>query len=114
MRKHWQIGNLTVLIALAAICPYAMVFGQTPQTPAAAPLQSDSSDSSSEKPVLLDRVIAIINGDVLLESDVLQEMRLAALQPITVQAGQNTKQRAVQRLIARALILRQMREQHQI
>jgi peptidyl-prolyl cis-trans isomerase SurA len=114
MRKHWQIGNLTVLIVLAAICPYAMVFGQTPQTPAAAPLQSDSSDSSSEKPVLLDRVIAIINGDVLLESDVLQEMRLAALQPITVQAGQNTKQRAVQRLIARALILRQMREQHQI
>src|SRR5580698_4375050 len=111
MRKHWQIGNLTVLIALAAICPYAKVFGQTPQTSAAAPLQSDSS---SEKPVLLDRVIAIVNGDVLLESDVLEEMRLAALQPITVQAGQNTKQRAVQRLIARALILRQKREQHQI
>jgi hypothetical protein len=59
-------------------------------------------------------VIAIVNGDVLLESDVREEMRVAVLQPITVPAGQNTEVNAAQRLIRRALILQQMRAQQTI
>jgi peptidyl-prolyl cis-trans isomerase SurA len=115
MTKHRQTGNLA-LTALLAVCLGARTLAQTPQTtaPATPVPPSDASSASAEKPLLLDRVIAIVNGDVLLESDVLQEMRIAALQPITVPAAQNTKQRAAQRLIARSLILRQMREQHQI
>ncbi len=66
------------------------------------------------QPVVLDRVIAIINGDVLLESDVREEMRFSVLQPISVPASQNTEERAAQRLITRTLILRQMKEQNGI
>jgi peptidyl-prolyl cis-trans isomerase SurA len=65
-------------------------------------------------PVVLDRVIAIVNGQVLLESDVREEMRLSVLQPITVPIGENTDVNAARRLIRRALILKQMQEQQQI
>lgn len=68
---------------------------------------------TSDKPIVLDRVIAIVNGEVLLESDVREEMRMAVLQPISVPANQNNDVRAARRLITRALILRQMQEQQQ-
>ena len=67
----------------------------------------------SDKPVVLDRVIAIINGTVLLQSDVDEEMRFATLEPLRVLPGQNTPKRAAQRLISRTLILEQMNEQQQ-
>jgi peptidyl-prolyl cis-trans isomerase SurA len=62
----------------------------------------------AQKPVVLDHVIAVINGSVILDSDVQEEMRLAVLQPFS-DPGRNTPKRALQRLIDRALILQQMR-----
>jgi peptidyl-prolyl cis-trans isomerase SurA len=62
----------------------------------------------AQKPVVLDHVVAVINGSVILESDVQEDMRLAVLQPFS-DPGRNTPQRALQRLIDRALILQQMR-----
>jgi peptidyl-prolyl cis-trans isomerase SurA len=64
--------------------------------------------AQAQTPVVLDHVIAVINGSVILESDVQEEMRLAALQPFT-DPGRNTPKRALQRLIDRDLILQQMR-----
>jgi peptidyl-prolyl cis-trans isomerase SurA len=87
------------------LCLCVSAFAQTPSMPVA---------SAPAKPVVLDRVIAIINGDVLLESDVREEMRLSVLQPVSVPANQNTVERAAQRLITRTLILRQMRDQNAI
>jgi peptidyl-prolyl cis-trans isomerase SurA len=58
--------------------------------------------------VVLDHVVAVINGSVILESDVQEEMRYGVLQPFTVNPARNTPQRALQRLIDRALILQQM------
>jgi hypothetical protein len=116
MMNHRHIGIFAAQVALLAICLSAKTYAQTTSptpAPPSAP-QTDTPSASAEKPIQLDRVIAIVNGDVLLESDVREEMRLAVLQPITVPAGQNTQARAAQRLITRALILRQMREQHQI
>jgi peptidyl-prolyl cis-trans isomerase SurA len=113
MTKHRQTGNFVALIALLAVCLGAKTFAQIPQMPTPT-TQSDASGAPAEKPVQLDRVIAIVNGDVLLESDVREELRLAVLQPISEPANQNTQIRAAQRLISRALILRQMRDQHQI
>jgi hypothetical protein len=96
-----------------AVCLSAELFAQAPQatSPAAT---AQMQVGAAETPVVLDHVIAIINGDVLLESDVREEMRLSVLQPVTIPAGQNTTPRALQRLITRTLILRQMREQNQI
>ena len=70
-------------------------------------LLATASLAQAQKPVVLDHVVAVINGSVILESDVQEEMRLAVLQPFS-DPGRNTPKRALQRLIDRALILQQM------
>jgi peptidyl-prolyl cis-trans isomerase SurA len=59
--------------------------------------------------VVLDHVVAVINGSVILESDVKEEMNYAVLQPFSINSARNTPERALQRLIDRALILQQMK-----
>ncbi len=66
---------------------------------------------SSQQPVVLDSLIAVINGEVLLRSDLQTEMEMAALEPLTLPAGKNFERRAAQRLVNRTLILQQMRSQ---
>ncbi|HKR26062.1 MAG TPA: hypothetical protein VJS11_01360 [Acidobacteriaceae bacterium] len=61
----------------------------------------------------LDHVVAIVGSDVILQSDVWQEMRFSALEPLQVLPGQNTPDRALRRLIDRTLIMEQMKEQQQ-
>ena len=51
--------------------------------------------------VVLDHVVAVINGSVILESDVKEEMSYAVLQPFSIDSARNTPQRALQRLIDR-------------
>lgn len=63
--------------------------------------------------VELDHVVAVINGDVLLGSDVEEEMHFAALEPFSPNAGKDTRQDALHRLISRSLIVQQMRQQQQ-
>ncbi|AXC15188.1 Peptidyl-prolyl cis-trans isomerase [Acidisarcina polymorpha] len=62
-------------------------------------------------PVVLDRVIAVVNGDVLLQSDLQSEEDMAALQPLSVPAGKGFERRVAERLINRVLILQQMQSQ---
>lgn len=75
--------------------------------------QTAASAASGGQPVVLDRVVAVINGDVLLESDVNEEMRFAALEPFELNSGKDTRRDAMRRLINRALIMQQMKEQQQ-
>ena len=58
--------------------------------------------------MVLDHVVAVINGSVILQSDVTEEMSYAVLQPFGLDNTRNTPQRALQRLIDRDLILQQM------
>jgi peptidyl-prolyl cis-trans isomerase SurA len=81
---------------------------------AAAPAQETataSAPTSSQQPVVLDSVIAVINGEVLLRSDLQTEMNMAALEPLSLPPGKNLEQRAARRLINRTLILQQMQIQ---
>jgi peptidyl-prolyl cis-trans isomerase SurA len=73
--------------------------------------QTAASAASGGQPVVLDHVVAVINGDVLLQSDVDEEMHFAALEPSQSGAGKDTRQDAMSRLVNRTLILQQMREQ---
>jgi peptidyl-prolyl cis-trans isomerase SurA len=59
--------------------------------------------------VVLDHVVAVINGSVILQSDVDEELRYAVLQPFSINSNRNTPQSALQRLIDRDLILQQMK-----
>ena len=57
--------------------------------------------------VSLDRVIAIVNGDLVLESDLEAEERFAAFQPLR-EPEPDSQDKLIERLINRTLILQQM------
>jgi hypothetical protein len=56
--------------------------------------------------VVLDRLVAVVNGDVILESDVDEERRFEEIQPYRAEAD-STRARIIERLVDRALILQQ-------
>ncbi len=70
-----------------------------------------SGEAPEGKPIVLDSVVAIVNGDVLLQSDVEEERRFESLQLLP--ANENNDERAAEHLITRTLILQQMKEQDQ-
>lgn len=81
------------------------------QTGAPANVVATGSGVVAEKPqlvpgIVLDRVIAVVNGDVILESDVDEERRFEEIQPYRTMPV-FTRDRAIERLIDRALILQQ-------
>ena len=63
--------------------------------------------------VLLDRVVAVVNGDVVLESDVEEERRMAVFQPISSPEGNASREKAIERLVNRRLLLQQAQLQPQ-
>jgi peptidyl-prolyl cis-trans isomerase SurA len=76
--------------------------------PPSAPVQQPAPIPNS---VLLDRVVAVINGDVILESDVLEEEQFVQLQPYHSPGDGTLKEQALQHLVNRTLILQQIKEQ---
>jgi peptidyl-prolyl cis-trans isomerase SurA len=86
---------------------WAILFAAIISAPAWA--QQPAPASIPPGAVVLDHVVAVINGSVILESDVKEEMNYAVLQPFSINSARNTPQRALQRLIDRALILQQMK-----
>ena len=87
----------------------------TLETPSAA--QSDAPPTVITEPKLpgmpavqgeeIDRVVAIVNGELILDSDVDQERRFSALLPYGEAAGAYSRDAAIERLINRDLILQQ-------
>jgi peptidyl-prolyl cis-trans isomerase SurA len=65
-----------------------------------------SAGQSSDQGVVLDRIVAVVNGDIILESDVDEERRFEEIQPYR-SVTNSTRERAIARLIDRALILQQ-------
>jgi peptidyl-prolyl cis-trans isomerase SurA len=64
-----------------------------------------------EKPVLLDRAVAVINGAVILASDVREQQRFAVFEPLSVPGGEFTPMEAMRQIVNRTLLLDQMEEQ---
>jgi hypothetical protein len=56
--------------------------------------------------VLVDQVIGVVNGDLILESDIDEERRFEAFEPFST-PGTFSRDRAIERLIDRTLILQQ-------
>jgi hypothetical protein len=96
MRVSTKIRLAVVLLAMAAT--------QSGLAQATAP-------TASASPELLDSVVALVNDDVLLESDVEEEERFAAFEPFTTAGAVNPRQEALGRLIDRTLVGEQMRRQ---
>jgi hypothetical protein len=87
----------------------ALVFAALPMCVGAQPTATGTAQATSSAGdlVTLDRVVAIVNGDLILESDVESETRFAAFQPFS-EAKAPTRDELIERLIDRALILQQM------
>ncbi len=103
-----RLGCIRAMVALV-ILAIGVARAQTASPQAPPPPISPAAD----KPIELDHVVAIIGSNVLLQSDVEQEMHFSALEPLQVLPGQNTPDLAIVRLIDRTLILQQMGEQQQ-
>jgi hypothetical protein len=78
-------------------------------TPGAS-FRAAQSDQAAA-PVVLDRVVAVVNKHAILASDIDDEIRLSVLDPNLVGQGTLTAPRALDQLISRALIEQQIREQ---
>ncbi len=62
-------------------------------------------------PVVLDRVVAVVNNQAILASDLDDEVRLAVLDPGRAGLGAISPQLALEQLISRALIQQQIRQE---
>jgi peptidyl-prolyl cis-trans isomerase SurA len=79
-----------------------------PVAPSASATQTVAP--STERGVALDSIVAVVNDDVILESDVDEEQRLMEFQPLH-DSSRNTREEIINRLIDRTLILQQSRLQ---
>lgn len=112
---RWLIGGLVLATAVLQVRPG---WAQSPaaqkataQKPTAAkpavPLGPASSLPGAGQGIVLDKVIAVVNGDLILESDVDEEQRFEEIQPYRTVDSNHSREFTVRRLIDRMLILQQ-------
>ena len=78
---------------------------------AATPMALSDKAPAASAGVLVDQVIAVVNGDLVLESDVEEEHRFEAFQPFSSVDPPASRQGEIERLVDRALILQQAKLQ---
>jgi hypothetical protein len=78
---------------------------------AAGVAQATVPAANPTKVIVLDRVVAVVNNQAILASDVDEEIRLAVLDPGQVGLGVLTPQSALEQLVSRALIQQQIRQE---
>jgi hypothetical protein len=93
-------------MTLAADGQAAATRQAVPQAPTPAPAAPTMPATNGQE---IDRVVAIVNGDLILDSDVDEERRFNALQPFRDRRNDASRDRAIERLINRDLILEQIK-----
>ncbi|AFL89456.1 SurA-like protein [Terriglobus roseus DSM 18391] len=69
--------------------------------------KADSNKLPAERGDVVDRIVAIVNGDLVLESDVEVEERFTKLYPYSTDSSKPLREQAITRLIDRSLIEQQ-------
>jgi peptidyl-prolyl cis-trans isomerase SurA len=96
-----------ITLAFPAVAAACLLVLAVALSPAQSPPQPAASPSSG--PVVLDRAVAVVNKQVILSSDLDDEIRLSVLEPD--RGRELTAQEALEQLISRTLIEQQIREQ---
>jgi peptidyl-prolyl cis-trans isomerase SurA len=65
----------------------------------------------SQTPIVLDRVVAVVNRQAILDSDIEDEIRASILDPVRTGQDELTRQHALELLISRTLIQQQIRRE---
>ena len=96
-----MLHELGAFCCVAALAMAPMCLAQTQPPVGGAPAAAVGQGT------VLDRIVAVVNDDVILESDVDEERRFESIQPYRGSNAEFSRERAVQRLIDRTLILQQ-------
>lgn len=96
---RWLI-SAAAFTAMSVLTMGRLWAGQAAATP------TTQTKAAPAQGVVLDRLVAVVNGDVILESDVDEERRFEEIQPYRA-ASDSTRARIIERLIDRVLILQQ-------
>ena len=103
----WR-GALALAMAAALMGGWVCSAQTTsPVGQAGDPAASSVAGSFGGTGTVLDAVVAVVNGDVILESDVDEERRFEQIQPYRRVASEFLRENAIERLVNRALILQQ-------
>lgn len=107
MGRGMLMGAWVIGLGMAMLAGAQVPAARTPNVGAGAvrtapPVSGDG--------VLVDQVIAVVNGDLILDSDVDEERRFQAFQPLRA-TGDFSRDKAIDRLIDRDLILQQAKLQ---
>ena len=108
MLRSLAVG--AVLCALSSVNAEAQAAAQraaVPQTPPAPKPGAPKMPAMQGQEI--DRVVAIVNGDLILDSDVDEERRFTAFQAYRDPDGDYSRDKAIERLINRDLILQQIK-----
>lgn len=97
-----QFGILTAMALAAPAMPAG-------QRMTATPVSTEEAASAASE--VLDRVVAVVNNQAILASDIDDEIRLSVLDPGRGGLGALTRTRALDQLIGRALIEQQIRQE---
>ncbi|MGA8086990.1 MAG: SurA N-terminal domain-containing protein [Terracidiphilus sp.] len=92
--------------AMRWFCIFAVLAGML-----SAEAQTSGGTADAALPVRIDRVVAVVNRQAILESDIEDEMQLSVLDPSTNPKEKMTQQQALERLISRALIQQQIQQE---
>jgi hypothetical protein len=104
MKMQAKFGSFSILAALLC-CVYGVA--QKGAAPAKEQAAADAHKLPAEKGESIDRIVAVVNGDIVLESDLDEELRFVKLQPYRITSGETPREQALSRLIDRRLILQQ-------
>jgi peptidyl-prolyl cis-trans isomerase SurA len=104
---EWRVWAAALCLLLAARAVQAQSQAAKDSVEKTAPVAQAAAPKMPVAPgVPLDQVVAIVNGDLVLDSDVDEERRFEAFQPYG-EAPAYSRDRAIERLINRDLILQQ-------
>jgi peptidyl-prolyl cis-trans isomerase SurA len=109
MMNHFHFGAvLRGSVAGAVLCLTSGIYAQ-----GVTPVAATPKPAAPKMPVIegqeIDRVVAIVNGDLILDSDVDEERRFTELQPFRDRQNDTSRNSAIERLINRDLILQQIK-----
>ena len=111
--KGWRMAMGAVVMALVPMPgrAFAQQHGVAASQASvnASGTQPSDTVTSSAQGTLIDQVLAVVNGDLILESDVNEERRFAAFEPLRDDAS--SRDEIVEQLIDQALILEQAKLQ---
>jgi peptidyl-prolyl cis-trans isomerase SurA len=98
------------LTFLPELKPTDGVVNLAPQKSGEEQVAADAA-AMHEQPMLLDRAVAVINGEVILASDVREQQRFAVFEPFSAPGEEFSPMVAMQQIVNRTLLLDQMEEQ---